>query len=74
MNEYKYTTGEVMHTNDIVNVASRRAKIEMIFAPQTVLSMDFDCFETGGFMLSFESGDCQVWSWTDEDLAFIERG
>ncbi len=75
MNSYKitYLDGKELKINDKVLIDGKKtAYVKNILIPTTRESLDYDC-ENGGFILVFENGDTQVWSYTDEDIILISH-
>jgi hypothetical protein len=73
MATFKYTTGELIQPNDVVQVIDRLAHVEQVIEKGTLESAHFNCQETGGILLRFKDGDLQLWPWVNEDLVFLER-
>ena len=71
---FAYSNGSDVHEGDLISVCGRRGWVERIFTPGTPGAMDFSCFDTGGVLLNFESGDLQLWPYIDEDLVLLGRG
>ncbi len=74
MSHFKYCTGESIESGDYILVGSKKGRISEVIFPNSQDSKDFNCFETGGVFISFDSGDMQLWPWIDEDLEFVKRG
>ena len=68
-----YTNGIPVYTGDIVEVASQRGTIEMILIPGTYIARDFKCFDTGGLLIRFGTGELHLERKADENLEFISR-
>lgn len=72
--QFAYSDGSAIHEGDSISVSGKRGWVERIFAARTPAAKDFSCFDTGGVLLRFESGDLQVWPYINEDLVFLDRG
>lgn len=69
-----YSNGIELKKGDKVLVNDKKiASVEVVFSPHTSEALTYCCKE-GGFLLSFEDGDCQAWCNTDEDIIFLSRG
>jgi hypothetical protein len=71
---FKYPDGVEIHKGDQVLVACQiRAKVHEILHPLSKESNDFDCAQTGGFVLRYKSGELVVYTEDDPDITLVAR-
>lgn len=73
MSDFFYLSGERIQEGDRVLVNNKPAVVKYVIESGSKPASQHGCPDSGGFMLSFDSGDLQLWVAVDEDLEFISR-
>lgn len=74
MPDFFYLSGDRIQEGDRVLVNSNKpAVVKYILESGSGLASQHGCPDSGGFMLSFDSGGLELWMAADEDLDFISR-
>ena len=72
--QFCYSTGCLIDKGDRIVVIDQQGVVEEVVIPQTPQAKDYSCFNTGGVLLRFDSGDLQLWPYINEDLVLIRKG
>lgn len=74
MRKFFYLSGERIRKGDHVLVNNKKsAVVQYLLESGSGLASQHGCPDSGGFMLSFDSGGSELWMAADEDLEFISR-
>ena len=77
---FRYITGETVNVGDRIGYDAldgrgivSKGQIAGVFVSNSTEACEYSCETTGGILISFDDGDCQLWEEADSHLILLGR-